>query len=211
MKREDVKEKDIYDMLNNSNVIFEKEFTDETEKFSVKICDYNGLIVLIYHMNFDTARDDIGYITQKIQNVNNVIYHEKDHFSTGIAAGYRINNNDDGYNTFFMVYFDKDDAKTKGGQFVAEINDIFLRELNNILESHEKHIKFKTKYTKFTKQLNRIKYNRPKEDYKMIVGNIKINQALQTEPVSTLNQDHRSIVNRHLFYFRKKENIILMN
>ena len=209
MKREDVKEKDIYDMLNNSNVIFEKEFIENTEKFLVKLCDYNDLIVLIYHMNFDTAKDDVRYITQKIQRVNNVIYHEKDHFSTGIAAGYRVNN-DDGYNTFFMVYFDKDDTSRKG-QFVAEINDIFLRELNNILESHESYIKFKKKYTKFTKQLNKVKYNRPKDDYKMIVGNIKINQALQTEPVSTLNQDHRSIVNRHLFYFHKKENIILMN
>ena len=175
MKREDVKEKDIYGMLNNSTVIFEKEFTDKTEKFLVQICDYNGLIVLIYHMNFDTARDDVGYIVQKIQNVNNVIYHEKDHFSTGIAACHRINN-DDGYNTFFMVYFDKDDTSVKG-QFVSDINDIFLRELNNILESHEMHIKFKKKYDKFTKHLNKIKYNRPKEDYKMIVGNIKINQA----------------------------------
>lgn len=210
MKREDVKEKDIHDMLNNSYVIFEKEFTDETEKFLVKICDYNGLIVLIYHMNFDTTRDDVKYITQKIQNVNNVIYHENDHFLTGIAAGYRINNNDDGYNTFFMVYFDKDDTSTIG-QTVVEINDIFLRELNNILESHEIHIKFKKKYAKFTKQLNKIKYNRPKEDYKMIVGNIKINQALQTEPVDVLARDYRCITGRMIFYFRKKENIILMN
>lgn len=208
MKREDVTERDIRNMLRNDIVIYEKEISDNDIPFVIRLCDYNDILVLQYFFKFDNDEYDIKYIQSKMRKVNNLIYRKKDKFKSGVATG--VLNCED-YNTFFMIYFDKFKEGTSA-EFISDINDIFITELDHVLDSYVNWDKeFMKKHSTFIKKLSSTNYVRPKEYYNMIVGNIKINQALQKEPISTLNQDHRSIVYRHLFYFYKKENIILMN
>lgn len=208
MKREDVTEQDIRNMLRNDIVIYETEISDNDIPFVIRLCDYNDILVLEYFFKFDNNEYDIKYIQSSMRKVNNLIYKKKNKFKSGVATG-ALNCED--YNVFFMIYFDKS-KETTSADFVSDINDIFITKLDNVLKSYVNFDKgFMKKHSTFIKKLSSTNYVRPKEYYKMIVGNIKINQALQTEPVSTLNQDHRNIVNRHLFYFNKKESIILMN
>ena len=104
MKREDVTEQDIRNMLRNDIVIYETEISDNDLPFVIRLCDYNDILVLEYFFKFDNNEYDIKYIQSSMRKVNNLIYKKKNKFKSGVATG-ALNRED--YNVFFMIYFDK--------------------------------------------------------------------------------------------------------
>lgn len=211
MKISEVDDDAIYNILQNSPRVFQKEFTDDTERFLFEIVHEGEVIAMIYHMCF-SKQNNIHYIMNRMQNVPRIIRRKIKDTKIGFAGGI---DGVVGYNVFFMIYFDNN-IKGNADDFVHYIHKVLIDELNDAIESHDKLCElrksFNNKHKRFISMVKtpmNISYS--KEDYKLIVPRTRINLALQLEPIHVLHNDIDNLFNNRQFGFLKNPNIVLMN
>lgn len=211
MKISEVDDDAIYNILQKSPRFFQKEFTEDTDKFLFEIVHEGEVVALIYHMCFND-QDNINYIMNRMQKVPYIIKRKIKHANVGFAGGA---DGIIGYNVFFMIYFDNN-IEYDRSDFVQYVHKVLIDELNYAIESHDKLCELRKSFNKKHKRfISMIKapmnISHSKDEYKQIVPRTRINLALQLEPTNVLHNDLNVLFYERQFGFLKNPNIVLMN